>query len=463
MAVSRRDFLWAASSITLGFSGLARLALAFRSDDVPPGSGTVPGYGPLRPDPEGLFDLPAGFSYRVISRVGDEMVDGLRVPGLPDAMATFPGPGGQVILLCNHELDAADHRRGPFGPQNHLFKRVDAALLFDAGRGRQPCLGGTTTLVWDSAQQRVIRQYLSLAGTERNCAGGPTPWGTWITCEETVRLADDNYEHNHGYNFEVPARAEVGLARATPLRAMGRFNHEAVAVSPETGIVYQTEDRSDGLLYRFLPRERGRLNAGGILQVLAVRDRAGLDTRNWEEATIHSGTPLAVRWLAIDEIEAPRDDLRLRGHAAGAARFARGEGMWWGEREFYFACTNGGQAKAGQLWRYRPSAAEGTPEEDAAPPTVELFCEPNDRGLIDNADNLTIAPWGDVILCEDGQRPAHLVGVTPAGGIYTLGRNALSNSELAGATFSPDGATLFLNIQHDGLTLAITGPWAKRG
>ena len=161
-------------------------------------------------------------------------------------------------------------------------------------------------------------------------------------------------------------------------------------------------------------------------------------------------------WIDVDHVEAPDDDLRNRGFNAGAARFARGEGIWYGNGEFYFACTNGGEAKIGQIWKYIPTAAEG---DDDEPGNLQLFLEPNDGELVENADNLTIAPWGDLILCEDRAGPViRLVGVTTSGNIYPFAMTHL-HSEFAGATFSPDGSTLFVNIQGAGLTLAITGPW----
>jgi secreted PhoX family phosphatase len=151
--------------------------------------------------------------------------------------------------------------------------------------------------------------------------------------------------------------------------------------------------------------------------------------------------------------------LRRRGLAQGAACFARGEGAWYGNDAIYVACTNGGRKKKGQIWRYVPSLFEGAPEERNDPGKLELFVEPNDGDLVDNADNLTVAPWGDLIVCEDGEDEQFLVGVTPKGEFYKFGKSAAGDSELAGVTFSPDGTTLFVNIQHKGLTLAITGPW----
>jgi secreted PhoX family phosphatase len=324
-------------------------------------------------------------------------------------------------------------------------------------------LGGTTTVVYDTENQTVRRQFLSLTGTIRNCAGGPTPWNSWLTCEETVQRANDTFAKDHGYVFEVPATAQPQLAAPQPIKAMGRFNHEAVAVDPNSGAVYLSEDRGDGLFYRFLPNEPGALQKGGTLQACRVRKQASLDTRNWGEGPeISPGTTFEVEWMDLENVDTPTDDLRKRGFENGAARFAREEGMWYGEGAVYTACTNGGKIQKGQVWRYVPSPHEGTDRETEQPGTLELFVEPNDTTVLENADNLTVAPWGDVIACEDGSGTDTLVGITPEGQFYKLGRNAMSDSELAGAVFSPDGSTLFMNIQHEGYTLAITGPWPQR-
>lgn len=443
------------AAFAAGFAGLHRLA----GCAAPPGGAAVATarYGPLLPDPDGVFELPKGFRYTIISRVGEEMDDGLLVPGLHDGMAAFPGEGGEgggrTILVRNHELEPQWQHLSAFGPKLERLARIDPARLYDAGRGRKPALGGTTTLVFDTRTQRLERHFLSLAGTTRNCAGGPTPWGTWLTCEEDVTRASGSHEKDHGYVFEVPASAEIALADPAPIRAMGRFYHEAVAVDPLTGIVYLSEDRHDGLLYRYTPRTPGRLAEGGRLQALAVSGRPSLDTRNWGSATVRPGEPLPVEWIDLDDIDSPKDDLRDRGFAAGAARFARGEGMWAAPNSIYFCCTNGGSAKRGQIWRLSPNSRGDRPEE------LALFIEPNDRDVMDMCDNVTVAPWGDLVVCEDGGGANRLLGVTPEGRAYTIGRTASSRSELAGATFAPDGTTLFVNMQQAGLTLAITGPW----
>ncbi|MDX2147733.1 MAG: DUF839 domain-containing protein [Planctomycetota bacterium] len=476
MSLSRRHFLHRGAAFALGFGGLHALmgmgprALAgFAGRGVGPGSSPAAGvgYGPLVRDPRRIFDLPAGFSYTIISRAGERMDDGLLVPGLHDGMAAFPGASAEeTILIRNHEVSPDGFNHSPFGRAGELLSRVDRVKLYDAGGGVAPALGGTTTIVFNTRERKVKKHFLSLGGTVRNCAGGPTPWGSWLSCEEDVtrageRVSRDNdatLERDHGYVFEVPASSE-GLVDPKPIIAMGRFNHEAVAVDPKSGIVYQTEDRGDGLIYRYIPADRQNLLAGGKLQVLVVKGRPSLDTRNWQSPTVKIGEKLAVEWMDIDDVEAPKDDLRQRGSAGGAAVFARGEGMWYGRESVYFACTNGGAGQVGQIWRYTPSEFEGTSGEKETPGVLELFVEAAKAGPIENADNITVAPWGDLVVCEDGNDDDYLHGITPTGQIYPLGHNVGSDSELAGATFSPDGSTLFVNLQTAGMTLAIQGPW----
>ncbi len=461
MDLSRRHFFKTAAAVTVGFTGLGLLTGRRSSaQGVAESSRLIDGYGPLGAD--AVLELPEGFSYRIIARTGEEMSDGLLVPGRPDGMAAFPGSDGKTIIICNHELNFNDEAISAFGGDAARLRKVDPALINDVGFDNRPCTGGTTNITFDTKTQKKSAQFLSLAGTERNCAGGPTPWNTWITCEETVAVADERHAIDHGYNFEVPADLKTGPVEPVPLKAMGRFNHEAVAVDPRSGIVYQTEDRHEGLIYRFVPNTPGELHKGGKLQALVVQGQRSLDTRNWIiPHLVDEGEEFKVEWLDMEDVESAQDDLRFRGYEAGAARFARGEGMWYGNDAVYFACTNGGNKKAGQIWRYIPSPDEGTPEERKTPGRLQLFVEPNDRKLIDNADNLTVAPWGDAILVEDGDGENRIVGVRPDGRFYMLGRNSISNSEMAGVVFSPDGSTLFVNIQHDGLTLAITGPWDR--
>ena len=347
---------------TVGLLALRRHSLGY--DFLDSADAAPYGYGPLLSDPNKILDLPKGFSYKVISRTAERMDDGLLVPGMHDGMAAFPGPHGKTILIRNHELSPESIRHSPYGERNQLLKNLADEQLYDTGRRKTPGLGGTTTLVYDTRSQKLEKHFLSLAGTHQNCAGGATPWNSWISCEETVVRAGGSIEKDHGYNFEVPATDQTGLAPPLPLKAMGRFNHEAVAVDPRTSIVYQTEDRRDGLLYRYIPDAPGKLAAGGRLQALAIKGSRSFDTRNWGRSpTILVGQKFDVEWVDLNNTDSPSDDLRLQGFANGCARFAAGEGMQYSQGSVLFTCTFGGRREKGQIWKLTPSAFECTPDE----------------------------------------------------------------------------------------------------
>jgi secreted PhoX family phosphatase len=364
---------------------------------------------------------------------------------------------GRMALVRNHELGGPGDASGPTGGRTDLAARIPAGKAYD-GQGGIPYSGGTTTIVYDYRAQRVVSSYLSLAGTIRNCSGGVTPWGSWLSCEETVQTGG----LAHGFVFEVPGDSS-GLVDPVPLTAMGRFNHEAAIVDPRTGIAYLTEDREDALFYRFLPASPGRLSAGGRLQALGFTEGPA-DTRNWTAPDLPEGGWRAVRWIDLDGVDSALDDLRLRGREKGAAIFARGEGINLGTGELYFTCTSGGRARLGQIMRYAPSAQEGRPGETSSPGFLQLFSESEDGRLFNFVDNIAVTPWNHLLLCEDKAEatPNHLKAAAPGGQIYTVGRNAHpGRGELAGPCFSPDGATLFLNIYSPGTTLAVTGPWQR--
>jgi secreted PhoX family phosphatase len=443
MTVGRRDFI-KTGLLAGSFLGLQRALGAEAAT-----SRICDGYGKLVADPQGILDLPKDFSYQLFSRRGTRMSDGFRVPGQPDGMAAFPGKDGRVVLVRNHELGLGG---ASWGPLEDVKSCPDNVACYDAGADGEVVMpGGTTNLVYDPKSGRVEEEFLSLLGTDRNCAGGPTPWGTWITCEEPEFLTEGRGK-THGWCFEVDAKSEGGVQEPIPLRGLGRFRHEAVAVDPATGIVYLTEDRHEGLFYRFLPKEKGNLKAGGRLQALALKGTG--DSRNWERRSLREGQTVTAEWIDLSGTESPRDDLRIRGAEAGGTVFARGEGCWWGDGEVWFCCTNGGPGKRGQLFRYRPASDGGE---------LELFLEPDKSDLLTNGDNLTIAKNGDVIIAEDrGDDQCSLRGVTAEGRIYTLATNVFNSSELAGVCFSPDGETLFVNLQTPGFTLAIRGDWSQR-
>lgn len=399
------------------------------------------GYGLLQPDRNGLLELPPGFQYRAFSRTGDMMSDGHPVPGNHDGMAAFSGPGRSTILVRNHEL-SPDSESTAIAPESKKYDPL--------------CKGGTTTLI--IGQNRELqRDFVSLAGTYRNCAGGPTPWGSWISCEENTSTPatnepgePDNVSKMHGYNFEVPSTATEPVD-PIPLVAMGRFNHEAICVDPRTGIVYETEDRGESLFYRFIPQSPGNLRAGGVLEALKIKGMPQAITKTGFPV----GKPMEAEWVRIEDVNPVEDTVREEGFAKGAAQFTRGEGIWWGNNELYFNCTDGGAQELGQVWRYVPGV------NPQAGGTIELFVEPNNQDALDGPDNIVVSPFGDLIICEDGEAEQFVVGVTPDGELYDFARNALNESEFAGACFSPDGQTMFVNIQSPGITFAIWGPWKR--
>ncbi len=448
MHISRRHFTRGLTATA--FAGLASCGSFTRATQV----GGYERYGALLPDLGGLIDLPGGFTYRILSQFGQIMSDGFAVPDRADGMGSFAMPGGKIALVRNHELKPGNSDEGPFGnaagPVSNIYDRTKSTLL----------PGGTTTLLLDAATLRVEREHLSLAGTIRNCAGGTTPWGSWLTCEEDTTRAGNGVTKDHGYIFEVPATA-TGLVKPVPLTSMGRFNHEAAAVDPRTGIVYMTEDRDDSLFYRFIPAVPGNLVRGGKLQAMGFIDGTDADTRNNGGQHFVTGAWKFARWIDLDTPESPQDDLRTRGAALGAAIFARGEGIHFGDNELYFCCTSGGTAGQGQIMRYRPSRYEGQTAERSAPGLLQLFFESTDKNDFSYGDNLTIAPNGDLIVCEDQYSAIvdnHLRGVNRHGEVYPLARIRVQ-TEPAGACFSPDGSTLFLNLYSPTRTLAITGPW----
>ncbi len=457
---ARRSFL-KQSAITSGFLGLGRYLKADRRGEHQ--KRVISPYGPLVPDKDKLLDLPAGFTYRVISKRGGTMSDGLRVPGMFDDMAAFPGEGGRIIIVRNHELALNQSHLGAF-PRNRLPASVDRDLVYDPGEGDEPPQpGGTTTIVYNPATGETEKEFLSLAGSHRNCSGGAMPWGSWITCEETFDLTSDRRARMHGYCFEVKADPELGLQKAIPLKALGRFCHEAVAYDPEDGSLYLTEDRGDGLLYRFVP-ERERDFSSGRLYALAIRGMKSADLRNNQSKQarqIQEGETLSIHWIEIDDPSSDRDDLRVKGFKQGAARFARGEGIFYDKGSLFVCCTDGGPSRRGQVFRIIPKGAKD------AEPQIELFLESGESDLLTSGDNLCVAPNGDLIICEDLIDPfkrkqfQHLRGVTPEGKIFTLARNpdGAKKYEFCGSTFSPDGSILFVNIQTLDHTFAIKGPW----
>ncbi|MDC0602056.1 DUF839 domain-containing protein [Aliiglaciecola sp.] len=406
----------------------------------------MPNVGPLVPDPSGILDLPAGFSYKVISKLGDSMIDGLKVPDRADGMGCIALDSERVALIRNHELQ----------PKHKAAKDVEytpeqIAKSYDLDADGSPVTGGTSTLIYNLKTQKTERQFMSLIGTIRNCSGGTTPWGSWLTCEESVDTPSKEISKDHGYVFEVPANA-TGLVDPNPIKAMGRFNHEAACVDPVSGFVYLTEDRNNSLFYRFIPKDKHSLHHGGQLQALVIKGQPQFDTRNWSSNQMQKQVSYECEWINLDNVESPLDDLRTRGYAKGAALFARGEGIHFADKELYFCCTSGGAKKLGQIMRYSVTTET---------PTISLFLESEHSATYNYGDNVCIAPNGHLVVCEDQYSDMvnnHLKGITTKGEAYDIAKIRWQ-TEPAGACFSPDGKTMFVNLYSPTTTLAISGPW----
>jgi len=481
-SISRRGFVSALGSGTAGLTIAPLLSLQSRL--AYGGSPFGRGFGPLEPMlPTNTMDLnnpaigdlrnqpilalPRGFEYSVVSNTGDLMADGSTVPASHDGMAAFPGKRGATILVRNHELSPTSGT-AVNAPDDKKYDPV--------------CRGGTTTMVIDH-KGRLVKHFPSIAGTVRNCAGGPTPWGTWITCEENVSVPPQSgVTKRHGYNFEVDAYGD-GLSEPVALVEMGRFNHEAVAVDPETGYVYQTEDRGDSCLYRFRPHRYGKLRAGGVLEALVIKEMPGVNTRT--DFRQYLMQPLACEWVKIDDFDPSSDTLRAEAQSKGAAIFSRGEGAWYGNGKIYFVCSNGGDAGKGQVFAFDPAERScrdrGGRRGQASDGTLTLFVESvpaadlpyadpswnsdsleqNEGFVVAAPDNITVGPDGRLYLCEDGSGLEKVVGVNREGELFEVLNNVLNGSEFAGACFDDEGRFMFVNVQSPGLTCVIRGPWRR--
>ncbi|MGX1272985.1 PhoX family protein [Streptomyces phaeoluteigriseus] len=456
MSATRRQLLARSGALGVGIAFSGALAELF------PGTATAAqnlghnGYGPLVPDPHGLLDLPKGFRYQVLSREGDPLRSGEGpVPSHHDGMTALPGHRGRVHLVRNHE-----NRHNAALP----VPTVEGLTYDPAGKG------GCTALTLDSGN-RVLAERVAIAGTAVNCAGGPTPWHTWLTCEETEDKAGTNgYTKDHGFIFEVDP-SDPRRTGAVPLTAMGRFQHEAIAVDPHLGIVYETEDaflKPFGLFYRFLPEKPlggvGSLRAGGRLQAMRVPGVPDLSSVQETGARFDG-----VEWVDVPDPLASGTPVRLQDFGPkGITHAQKLEGCYWGGRCVYFVSSfaRGADGSAadhfGQIWRYDPARRRLT--------LVIVFGPDTDVQLPgESPDNICLAPSGGLMVCEDGNGAQHVYGVTRGGEVYAMARGRQNIGtpeepewgEFAGVTFSPDGRTMYVNCYTPGTTFAVTGPWRR--
>jgi len=482
--LSRRSFIKGAAVGVVGaaaagpFQGVAARAATIRMAGVTPATVHDPGYGPLGPVPD-LADgqvrlhLPEGFSYRSFTPRGFIMDDGFATPARHDGMACFGGPGNAFTLIRNHEIN------GPIGAFG------DPATAYD------PAAGSGTTRVVITSFGEVISTEVSSNGTQMNCSGGPMPGGSWVTCEETINGPDVGNDftggnnsllhQKHGYIYEVPTRGR-GSAAVSPIRSAGRFAHESVAYDPITNALFLTEDDFNfpSGFYRYLPPDRSnaakRISDGGRLQMLAARGQPNADL----SGHIEVGATFDVDWVDIDDPDptfaaGTTNDQAIvavanQGLANGAAKFSRLEGSIWDAGVVYFTSTQGGAPDPtipvlagfgdgrGQVWAYHTVAGR-----------LRLMYESTGLDVLDLPDNVTISNRGTLVLCEDGLDSANFLrGLTKEGVLFDFAKNAIpgaTQEEFAGSTFSPNGRTLFVNIQSNAaaISFAIWGPWSNGG
>jgi len=440
--------------------------------------------------------LPEGFQYRSFHDTEFAVVldDGTNLPGRHDGMGAFAGSNGDVVLVRNHELNNPERPRGTF-PVGQAF---GPGTPYDA-----KAEGGTTTVVVSHTGE-VVNAFTSLNGTMMNCSGGIMPWGSWITCEETINGPDVGpdftgapntpLEQPHGFIFEVPAG---GQSDRQPITMAGRYAHEAVSFDPKHGILYLTEDNFafPSGFYRYIPAtnpmETGHLDNDGRLQMLAVKGRPNLDLAaeqprraTYEVEWVDIEDPAPVFPHTPGETAPTTNDQALvyvgdqgRASPQGAAYFSRLEGSVYDDGVIYFCSTQGGGPAetapsdsvngygngTGQIWAYHTNSQ-----------TLQLLFQSPGRETLDFPDNVTTSRRGTLILCEDHDFDNFLRGLSRGGQLFDVALNRLVsqlgakperfNDEFAGSTFSPNGDTLFVNIQASrGMTFAIWGPWEKIG
>ena len=426
-------------------------------------------FPPLMDDPAGILALPAGFRYAVVTQAGvTQLDDGQGVtPNAHDGTAVFKAPKNRLRLIQNHELTVGTALGVP-----HV-----EGTVYDAGAVGA---GGCTVIETDNAGNHY-GEWVGISGTLVNCAGRPHAVGHLAHVRgDRSQEGRGSLQQDHGYVFEVFAD-HTNLPR--PIKAFGRYAHEALAVDKTRTRVYLSEDAStpNGLFYRWTAPAGVRLKAGiadqlgptdGTLAAMAILMDDGSvlpDVAYLTSAQL--GRPFPVRWVPVPERDGRTTSVRNQFADGQVTRGKKFEGVWGTDDGVYVVNSfafNTGDLPAdavkhdGMVWFY--SYAEETitlvtyfPHQEApAAGTKPRY----DDLTFDGPDNVTVTPWGTLVLAEDGVGSSHVLSSVPGGPTYAIARNQLNDSEFTGPTFSDDGRTLFVNIMAPGITLAITGPWA---
>ncbi|MDQ0712538.1 secreted PhoX family phosphatase [Streptomyces luteogriseus] len=478
MSLTRRDFArnsaitGAGVALAGSVGALATAPNALASDDTGSAGDQADarhgvGYGPLVPDPKGILALPAGFTYRIVTYSGRTTLEsGESTPSNHDGTAAFDGPRGTTLLVNNHEL------KGPRANWEHPVPLTEG-LVYD------PAAAGGCTVVEVRPDGRVA-EWVGIAGTSTNCAGGATPWGTWLTCEENSDKAGVNgMTKDHGYVFEVDPCDRRANRGPKPLKFFGRYDHEAVVIDPKRGHAYLTEDAAgpNGLFFRWTPprgfeygpgKFRKLADDAGVLQAPKCFDSGGKFVDDLSRAT-KTGTVYGVDWVDVPDRDARTTPVRKQFKDDEVTRARKLEGMWWGDGGAYivssYARAESPVQHDGQVWFYDPKRRTLTLKV-----LLGVNPDPSKDGALDGPDNITVSPYGGLVIAEDGEGVQHLFGATDSGRTYPIARNELNigteeepeYSEFTGVTFSPDGRTLYANIQTPGIMLAITGPWKRQ-